>query len=271
MAHQATSIMERTRITTAEQSSKRQHAYECRHRHGHPSFKAKVCEWCRETFERPVCFPKDQRCCTLECSRALKVAEYTPDQPRFKHGITAQGYRRIRTPDGRRMLEHRYVMEQELGRVLTPLESVHHIDGDKLNNSLSNLQLMSSHHGPGSSNICGDCYSAKLTPIPLSGGEVGDSEFTPVASWLPGSITHYGYRTISINKKRVYEHRHVMSLYLGRELLPAPLETVHHINGNRLDNRIENLQLMAGGHTPGVRYACIDCGSKSVVPLEIAL
>ena len=39
-----------------------------------------------------------------------------------------------------------------------------------------------------------------------------------------------------------------MEQYLGRELRPD--EIVHHINGNKLDNRLENLQIMTNSeHT----------------------
>lgn len=39
------------------------------------------------------------------------------------------------------ILEHRYVMEQHLGRYLLPEEVVHHIDKDPTNNAIENLQL----------------------------------------------------------------------------------------------------------------------------------
>ena len=38
--------------------------------------------------------------------------------------------------------EHRIAMEKHIGRHLLPDEVVHHIDQDKLNNDISNLQIM---------------------------------------------------------------------------------------------------------------------------------
>jgi hypothetical protein len=67
----------------------------------------------------------------------------------------------------------------------------------------------------------------------------------------------YGYvqiRVVSGNGskgKYKYEHRIVMEQMIGRELLQS--ESVHHKNGVRNDNRIQNLELWSKAQPAGQR------------------
>lgn len=78
-----------------------------------------------------------------------------------------------------------------------------------------------------------------------------------------GHIQANGYRMISRNHPnarvrspktgngQILEHVWIMSNHIGRPLTDK--ETVHHRNGIRDDNRIENLELWSHQHPPGQR------------------
>jgi hypothetical protein len=143
------------------------------------------CEHCGAEFVRTV--PKrikkaiyPRKFCSIEC-RNLALAE----KSKYRY-VTAQGYIRIQplmsrdihdgyvrlnlgAGRGGRVLEHRWMMEQALGRPLESSETVHHINGDKTDNRLDNLQLRSGKHGKGVALECLDCGSHNVQPVPLKG------------------------------------------------------------------------------------------------------
>jgi len=82
--------------------------------------------------------------CHLHRERVRLTGEPGPAQPAWVKGVVKpgkDGYVRLVLPDGRRVLEHVHVKEQELGRRLAPGENVHHKNGIKDDNDPGNLEL----------------------------------------------------------------------------------------------------------------------------------
>ena len=99
------------------------------------------CEHCKKTFF--ALYRKVGKFCSNKCQTHLG------NHPRWNGGkiISDLGYVLVKAPwhpYNRKgyYSQHRLIVEANIGRLLEPEEVVHHIDGNKLNNSIDNLSVM---------------------------------------------------------------------------------------------------------------------------------
>jgi hypothetical protein len=195
-------------------------------------------------------------------------------------------YLAITAGKGVHILQHRAVMETHLGRPLHAWETVHHINGVTTDNRLENLELWVRRQPSGQRiedllDWAREVFVEENLPLPSEPST--SAVFQPLSipakfrtqtnlgrkyernilalasggasyelSKATGSIARgKGYKYISRDSRNISVHRVVYAAFLGRPL--EPHENVHHLNGVRDDNRIENLELWLTFQPTGVR------------------
>lgn len=103
-----------------------------------------ICAVCGKNFERP--HGKTRAYCSRSCANkaradGMKMPTITLDARVVGDTVkSTSGYLMVRM-NGKKVMQHRLVMEQVIGRPLTPGERVHHRNGKRDDNRPENLEL----------------------------------------------------------------------------------------------------------------------------------
>lgn len=99
----------------------------------------KTCPFCKKQFRKwPTGSSVQRKYCSMSCCNKNRPNNF----PKYTHADKEQKNYKVKKINGKQIYFHRWTMEQHLGRKLTRSEVVHHIDGDRHNNNIDNLMIM---------------------------------------------------------------------------------------------------------------------------------
>jgi len=210
----------------------------------------------------------DMDCCK-KCSYKFRVLKHEKmsKSPSWNGGkyLNENGYYRVYVGNLKYEYEHKLIMSKFLGRDLTTNEKVHHIDGNKVNNSPENLSVFQSkkehakcHHSLELSclSLLGDCvwfdfenevyttnYCKARRPIEIDISDLKLYKTYPERRH-PSGTQYETFTSRKISKMLGHGHLHIViaERIIGRKL--EDNEVVHHIDGNGLNNSLGNIVVM---------------------------
>lgn len=196
----------------------------------------------------------------LKCSNAREYKKIITgeDNKKFNGGISPNGYRRIYY-DGKNTFEHRIMASKKIGRKLEKGENVHHINGNKLENSFENLYIFKNNKDHKKCHYLMERLAFDLLKRNIwFNCKSGEYQIESCEDFVPKSL--YGELKDDVNsvdgqnKKNKLDGRYLckfgtnrsLHIFLIEKLINRKLyrdEVVHHINGDINDNSIKNLFL----------------------------
>ncbi len=102
-------------------------------------------------------------------------------------------------------------------------------------------------------------------PSSKHGRRIGSTGYVELRKKAVDPSLHALYDAMKMSGAFVMEHRLVMAAHLGRPLLTS--ENVHHKNGEKADNRLENLELWSTSQPYGQRVEDKIAWAKEILDL----
>ncbi len=246
----------------------------------------KVCDDCGKEEKKnlaEVIYSRSRKRCGKDyCKKCAYKNRVIPDHgykksPHWKGGrtLTKNGYYRISYGDNQGKYEHRVIYENFINRRLKKKEKIHHVDGNKLNNQINNLFLCENkkehsllHHRADNfimsllnKHIYFNRENKKYTTLAVKNNRIDfifdDSEIKSIIqfAWKAGG-KEYQFGYLGDRKHKAF-HRIIYEQFIDRKL--DKNEHIHHIDGDTLNNEINNLILLTRKEHKECHNSLWDC------------